>query len=231
MAKAGSGTPNLVGMLLVHRAFRREFAALALAATQRPDAERTAALNDQLDLMLRMLHEHHTGEDTLLWPSVRRRSPGSAAVLDEMEAEHDELDPLIRRSGETAVPFTERAGALAALSERLGAHLDREERDALPLLERHVPGDEYAAIEKEILRTIGKDLPVFAGAVLSYTSADERRALFATMPRILQVMWLLSWRRKYARRHARVYGASTGRVRLAVGDRTVQTTESDGSGR
>jgi iron-sulfur cluster repair protein YtfE (RIC family) len=209
-------------MLLVHRVFRREFSALARAATQRPDVTRTRALDDQLGLILRGLHHHHTGEDTLLWPSVRQRCPEAATVLDAMEAEHDELDPLIRRAGDTDVPFTERAEALASLSERLGAHLDREEREALPLLERHMPVEEYAAVEKEMLKRLGSaDLPMFAGAVLSHTSADERRSLFATMPRVLHVMWLLSWRRKYARRYARTYGRPAERVRLqATGGRS-----------
>jgi iron-sulfur cluster repair protein YtfE (RIC family) len=209
-----TGRPNLIVMFLVHRVFREEFAALAREAAGVHDADRAQALEEQLGLVLRTLHEHHTGEDTLIWPLVLKRAPESKPVLDSMEAEHGELDPLITTAGDTSLSLKERADTLQRLSERLNAHLDREEREALPLLERHVPADEYAALDKIMTKRVGKDLPAFAGAVMWHATPEERDRLLSSVPRILGIMWRLSWRRQYARRVARTYGRP-GAVALA----------------
>jgi hypothetical protein len=50
--------------------------------------ERRAALAEHVGLVLDLLHHHHTGEDTGLWPLVRRRAPDLGSQLDTMEAEH-----------------------------------------------------------------------------------------------------------------------------------------------
>ncbi|MBV9379042.1 MAG: hemerythrin domain-containing protein [Streptosporangiaceae bacterium] len=205
---AGTDRANLLTMLLAHRTFRKEFAALAREAATPHDPARGAALDDQLGLILRGLHLHHTGEDTEIWPLLLRRAPQAAPVLDAMEAEHHELDPLIAQAGDTSLPLTERAGVLSELSKRLGAHLDREEREALPLIERHIPAAEWAAIEERIMKKLGKDLPDAAGLLMWYASPEERREFFAGIPAILQLMYRLSWRRRYARRVARTYGGA-----------------------
>jgi iron-sulfur cluster repair protein YtfE (RIC family) len=214
------GRPNLIIMLLVHRVFREEFAALARQAAD--GAPRAQALEEQLGLVLRAQHEQHTGEDTLLWPLLLKRAPESAPVLAEMEAEHDELDPLITAAGDTDRSLKDRADALRRLSERLDAHLDREEREALPLIERHVPADEYEALDKIMIKRLGKDLPMFAGAVMWHATPEEREQVLSSTPRILGVLWRLSWRRKYARRVARVYG------RPVSAAETVQATSAPG---
>jgi iron-sulfur cluster repair protein YtfE (RIC family) len=180
--------PDPLLMLLVHRTFREEFAALARETAGAGDGSRDAALEDQLGLMLRVLHEHHTGEDTMMWPLVRSRAPESAAVLDAMEAEHEELDPLIERAGDTRVPLAERADALAGLSERLTAHLDREEREALPLVERYLTGGEFTGIEEAQMKGLGRDLPALAGAVLWHATPRERELALALAPSILGIM-------------------------------------------
>jgi hypothetical protein len=168
-----AGGPDLTVILLVHWMFREEFAALADAAARTQDPARGAALEDQLALMLRVLHEHHTGEDTLMWPLVRQRDPASAAVLDAMEAEHQELDPLIERAGAAGLPLAERAEPLSRLSERLNAHLDREEEEALPFVQRHMTADEFAALDKTMMKGLGDDLPAVGGAVMWHATPDE----------------------------------------------------------
>jgi hypothetical protein len=209
-ARSDADRPDLLLVLLVHRTFREEFAALAREAAEGAGREREPALEDQLGLMLRVLHEHHTGEDTMIWPLVRSRAPESAAVLDAMEAEHEELDPLIERAGDSRVPLSERADVLAALSERLAAHLDREEREALPLVERYLTAAEFTAIDKTQMKALGRDLPDLAGAVLWHATPRERELALALAPAILGIMWKLSWRRRYARRADRTYGRPAG---------------------
>jgi hypothetical protein len=125
-----------------------------------------------------------------------------------MEAEHHELDPLVAQAGDTSLPLPERAGVLSELSKRLGAHLDREEREALPLIERNITAAEWAAIEERIMRKLRKDLPDAAGLLMWYASPEERREFFAGIPPVLKIMYRLSWRRRYARRVARTYGGA-----------------------
>jgi hemerythrin-like domain-containing protein len=203
---AGAGGANMLGMYLVHRVFRRELAALARQASRAHGPERRAALEDQLGFVLRVLHEHHCGEDTLMWPVVLERAPQAARVLRTLEAEHEELDPLIQRAVDTGLPLAARAETLRDLARKIDAHLDREERDAFPLLERHFTADEFTALDKILMKRCGKDLPVLAGAVMWHATPEEHRRVFTEFPRMLGIMWRLSWRRRYARRVARTYG-------------------------
>jgi Hemerythrin HHE cation binding domain len=205
---AGTDGANLLTMLLAHRTFRNEFAALAREAARPHDPARGTALDDQLGLMLRGLHLHHTGEDTEIWPLLLRRAPQAAPVLNAMEADHHELDPLIAPAGDTNVPLAERAGALSEMSKRLDAHLDREEREALPLIEQYITAAEWAAIEERIMKGLGKDLPDAAGLLMWYASPEERKEFLAGIPPVLKIMYRLWWRRRYARRVARTYGGA-----------------------
>lgn len=217
-ASSAAERPDMTAMRLLHQAFRREFAALAQEASRPHDAARRSALEDQLGLMLRILHHHHTGEDTLMWPVVRQRAPESSAVLAVMEADHEELDPLIQRAGDTSLPLAERAATLSQLSDLLAAHLDREEREAFPLLERAFTAAEYTALDKVLMKMAGRDLPMLAGAVMWHATPEERSRLLAATPRIVGIMWRLSWRRTYARRAARTYGDAAGREAGSEGD-------------
>lgn len=203
---AGTGGANTDPMLSVHKMFRREFAALAREAPAEHDPARTAALEEQLRMVLRVLHLHHCGEDEDMWPLLRRRAPESAAVLDSMEADHEVLDPLIERAGDTSVPLAGRAPVLRELSQRLDAHLDREESEALPLIRRHISEAEFSEMDKQSIKACGKDLPALAGAVLWHATPDERTRLLDAVPAIFGIMWRLSWRRRYARRAVRTYG-------------------------
>jgi hemerythrin-like domain-containing protein len=205
-ASAGTDGANMLGMQMVHRVFRREFAALAHEASRPHDPARRAALEDQLGFVLRVLHEHHCGEDTLMWPVVLQRAPEAAPVLSTLEAEHEELDPLIQRAGDTSLSLAGRAGTLRELSGKINAHLDREEHDAFPLLERYVTADEFSALDKKMMKACGNDLPALAGAAMWHATPEEQRRALTELPRILGIMWRLSWRRKYARRVRRTYG-------------------------
>ena len=43
------------------------------------DTARAAVVDDNLDLLGRALHAHHTGEDGLLWPLLLQRVPDELA--------------------------------------------------------------------------------------------------------------------------------------------------------
>ncbi|GII53918.1 hypothetical protein Pth03_23070 [Planotetraspora thailandica] len=96
------------------------------------------------------VHHHHSSEDELFWPVLRRLFPGAVAALDELTAEHEKLDAELK-SLSVAVDAVSREGAAASggrnaglaaesaerVHDLLTAHLDDEEpvlEDLFPLV-------------------------------------------------------------------------------------------------
>ena len=85
-------------MYVIHFAFRRDLAMFVAAAPVRPCTDRDAwrALADRWTLFSVVLHHHHSGEDAGLWPLLQGRADADErAVLDDMEAEHALIDPIL----------------------------------------------------------------------------------------------------------------------------------------
>jgi iron-sulfur cluster repair protein YtfE (RIC family) len=89
---------------------------------------------EMLDFYYRNLIPHFRAEEEVLFPLLRSSAPQSAAIIDELTRQHEE----IRR----AIPRLEAGTGLAKLIFDLGDLLDRhirkEERELFPLFERHV---------------------------------------------------------------------------------------------
>ena len=203
--------PDLTIFLLAHRAFRREFGRLAGAAAEAPTTgpragEVKAAIEAQIATMTRSLHNHHHGEDERIWPLLRERDPAAAVVLDSLEAEHAEIDPLIAIVDDTSKSLSVRAVALEQLSVLINRHLDHEEAAALPLIRRHYTAAEWEADGRHHMKQTRADLPVFACIMFDHMSAQEVADVIAAAPKILGWMYKLSWRGKYAKRRELVYG-------------------------
>lgn len=88
-------------MLAMHDAFRRDLGYVA----------QMTGRSDGWDLFERLLRKHRTAEDEALWPMLREAVAGRSddvALVDEMEAEHAALEPLLEaidtalERGETA---------------------------------------------------------------------------------------------------------------------------------
>src|SRR5277367_1153764 len=99
-ARHGAGDADLTVMIAAHDAFRRDLTRLAQAAAfaDLPDPARRASVRAGWELFKRQLHLHHTAEDAIVWPALRERLPHSdhaQSVLDAMEAEHQQIDPLL----------------------------------------------------------------------------------------------------------------------------------------
>jgi iron-sulfur cluster repair protein YtfE (RIC family) len=203
--------PDLKIFLLAHRAFRREFARLAVAAAEAPTSgPRAAVVKDAIDAqigtMTRSLHNHHHGEDTRIWPHLRERDPAAAVVLDALEAEHQEIDPLIAVVDDTAKPLSVRAVALERLSVLINNHLDHEEDAALPLIRRHYTADEWEADGKHHMKQTRADLPMFACIMFDHMTEQEVAGTISAAPKLLGWLYKLSWRRAYAKRRRLIYG-------------------------
>ena len=99
-ARHGAGDADLTIMLGAHAAFRRDLVRLAraTASPSRSDPARRASIQAGWTTFKGQLHLHHTAEDTIVWPALRQRLARSAhaqSVLDAMEAEHAQIDPLL----------------------------------------------------------------------------------------------------------------------------------------
>ena len=77
-------------MRIVHAALRRDLerARVALTREPPPDDRQRRAIAGHLDWLMAFLEAHHRSEDLGLYPVVRERRPGAAALLDDMARDH-----------------------------------------------------------------------------------------------------------------------------------------------
>ena len=89
---------------------------------------------------------HFRAEEEILFPLMRTAAPGSAALLDELLGQHEQL--------RQAVPQIKAGTGLAKLIFDLGdlleRHIRKEERELFPLFEAHVDATQAEMIGVEL---------------------------------------------------------------------------------
>ena len=195
-----------------HAGLRRDLArALATLAEGPRRSEERQALVQHLDLMLDLLHHHHTSEDSGLWPLARRRAPDLARQLDRMEAEHAAVAVAIAstrsaaaRYAGGAAPAAELREALLALGAALLPHLDHEETEVMPRVVRALSRQDWSALTRRELR----DRPSLAlagqGLVWSRDGLDRQQKAEFDRQVPTPMRWIVEKRygRAYRRRVA-----------------------------
>jgi Hemerythrin HHE cation binding domain len=209
-AASGNGQVDLTMMLVMHRAFRRDLAHLARAASRHRtgDPARHAAILAGWELFKTALAFHHTGEDADLWPRMRSHlagRPGDLALLQAMEDEHARIDPLLEAvDGALADPGRgqDRLGdTVDALADGLSAHLAHEERETLPLLSRTLTPTEWQEFVADQRRKNGiRGAAQLFPWLLDEASPEQARAVLAQLPAPLRVVYREIWQPRYARR-------------------------------
>jgi Hemerythrin HHE cation binding domain len=212
-ARHGAGDADLTIMLAAHAAFRRDLARLAQAAAfaDLPDPGRRASVRAGWELFKRQLHLHHTAEDAIVWPALRERLPRSdhaQSVLDAMESEHQQIDPLVA-AVDDAFGLAEagrRADARAigdvtdALARSLTGHLAHEERDGLPLIGVALSSAEWRRVGFRIVRENGLSA---GGEMFAWLAdgadPDQAAAAIGTLPPPARLAFRAIWRPRYAR--------------------------------
>jgi hypothetical protein len=217
-AAAPDGPNDMVGMFVMHWAFRRDLDRFVAAISRTPVEDRATwrALARRWDLFGRVLHDHHTGEDDGLWPELLRRvDAAGAAVLTAMAAEHHEIDPALESVTEGLARLAAGADddARAALEVRVVAaralharHLEHEERDALALVQRHLSPADWEHIEKAYFqqtKSPHKIIEVVGWALHDLPRSAQSRLMGSAGP--LLVLWRLFLRRPFARRERRAF--------------------------
>lgn len=135
------GTASVATLLMMsHFGFRRDVVRMrrALGAFNAGDAPRAAALHGAWKAYAAKLHGHHTAEDERMFPGMRA-TPGLAPVLDQLGADHAQLDPLVTRLEEALGRMGQRDASEALdLVHRFEAllfrHLEQEEAAITPVL-------------------------------------------------------------------------------------------------
>ena len=168
------GPHDQTGMYVMHHAFRRDLDRFQAAVRATPVDERDTwrALAARWERFAEVLHHHHTVEDEHIWPVMERRleersgdmgpaEPGGLDALHAMAAEHDLVDPALEACGRGFTAMAERPSDdqrnaldvhVTAMRTTLLDHLRHEETEALPLLQRTLTAEDFAATESAAQR-------------------------------------------------------------------------------
>jgi hemerythrin HHE cation binding domain-containing protein len=188
-------------MNALHDAFRRDLEQLLDATAD------DAVIRSRWRLFRDQLHFHHTAEDKAMWPPVRAKlagNPGGLALMDQMEAEHAQIDPLLaaiddalgtRGGRERARPLLTRARGI------LADHLAHEEAEALPLISSVMTQAELGQIGRAIARMGGlRQVAVMFPWALSEATPVVREQVLGQLPAPARLLYRAVWLPRYRRR-------------------------------
>lgn len=208
-------------MLVIHGMFRRLFTDLpGLVAGVLPgDSVRSAVVGAHVREVAAGLHNHHQGEDLLLWEQLEARAPACALHIGQMRAQHHavalELGEL-----ENAVELWQTTNTvddaetvieiLTTIKSLLFAHLGQEEEQILPAAATALSQQEWDRLGAHGRSAIPRDrLMVQLGFILEGFAPDERQSwLRANVPSPVRLFYRLIGRRQYEKNYRLVYGAT-----------------------
>lgn len=183
------------------------------------DHDRAAALRDWYVGYAGELRAHHRIEDHIIFPAVQARVPAYAQYSATLADDHEHLDDVIERLTASLTALVsvvdgwreQRTTAVALATELrdlLVDHLDVEDNDVLPMIERHFSAAEYeqldtAAMKAMSIRQMRFTLPWWMATVPPEIAAHE----LANAPLMLKVVWYAT-RRRYARLEAKALGTA-----------------------
>lgn len=221
-AHVAEGPHDQSGMYLIHHAFRRDLDRFrdAVRLTPVEDHDSWQALARRWERLAGILHHHHTVEDDHIWPLVRRRveersEPGGLAVLQAMEDEHEVIDPALEACGRGLAamaesPSEDQRNALdvhvSTTRTLLLEHLRHEETEALPLLQRTLTAEDFAATEAAAqkaypVRTLAFLVPWVADGVppdLIHQTLGEAGPAYHLLLRLCRPRYARAERRAFA---------------------------------
>ena len=186
--------------------FRRDLTAFAAAAAATPadDQPTWLALNRRWGLFAQALHHHHSAEDDALWPLlIARADDEGRQVLQAMEDEHGEIDPILEAvtTGLARLATTADADTKAALvvrlcagKESLARHLAHEETDAIALIQHVMTDAEWRQLEEENFKKGVKPSAVIQLQpwVMHQLPAAATERLVADAPAAQRILWKLT---------------------------------------
>jgi hemerythrin-like domain-containing protein len=226
-------------MGIVHSALRRDLIRARDALTRWPapfDTQRVA-IADHLEWMMHFLDNHHESEDNHLYPLVRlrtRRDTRTSALLDEMNADHESIVPAMRHLESVAGAYRRSpdagrdiVAAIDRLNERLLPHLEREERQMMPIVSATITEAEWRHWNEEFhVKPLGP-IELFDEGLFIVDDADpdDRRAITDLVPAIPRWLMVHVMVRRYRRAAFRRWrSAKFSPLRSSLGGRHEVTT-------
>jgi hemerythrin-like domain-containing protein len=207
--------PDLTFYRVVHRAIRQSATALAETAVvlETADPDRRAAFARYWKGYAGEVLHHHSVEDDIFFPALVERVPVAAELIRRTDEDHAHLDELMAAIEASVGEM--RAGRMAPelvaltreLDQHMADHLDFEDRDILPLFERHFSAEEYDAMDAAAVKTAGLgpqmafSVPMLVGAM----TPEEHAVILPGAPLPLRVLHRLS-RRSHDRLRSRAFG-------------------------
>lgn len=196
-----TGNIDMSMMYAMHNALRRDLAKIAeVSARTDVNPRRILANGSSYELFKQALTIHHGAEDDALWPPLREAVADKAdevAVLDAIEAEHAQIDPLL--ASVEAVLADESAGpdkvaaATGALAESLAAHLAHEEKEALPLIDARLTQEQWQHYSEVHVARTGPDTATLLPWLLEDANEDVVAMMTARMPENVRTMFTDQW--------------------------------------
>ena len=205
-------------MLVLHAALSREFR-LAPAAVRRVkpgDRKQARRVDEHLGFICDLLHEHHVGEDEIVWPTLRARlSAADRRLLNKVELQHEGINSELERVKDARRGWLDQpdsthgatlANELESLHELVVEHLADEERDILPLAAAYLSDPEWRAIGQSLQALSPKSLLLGAGMCIYKADPEVIAMMFKAIPAPVRLVVPLISRRMYARHNFRVHG-------------------------
>src|SRR5579859_5399530 len=107
-------------MYMAHGMFRREFGLIPglIRGVTEGDTKRAGVVGYHIDLVSRILHAHHEGEDAIVWPKLLERGgQEAAAIVPAMVTHHEALEKLLTHTDEMLPGWRATARGGADLAE------------------------------------------------------------------------------------------------------------------
>jgi hemerythrin-like domain-containing protein len=207
---------------MVHAMLRREFALVPalVRGVGAGDVGRAQIVADHLGFVDGVLHQHHSSEDTHLWPKLLERGPEEIdPIVHRMESQHQGIDRGITEVGaaveawlQNAAPErgAELADALDRLIPLLVEHLDLEEERMLPLIEKYITAPEWDVMTQEIVATTPSDkLPLMFGMMVYEGDPEVIQKVLSTMPEEMRPAVMAASVQAFTAHSEQVHGTAT----------------------
>jgi len=220
MSNQVQGMADVRDMYMAHNMFRREFSLVPglLRGTPEGDTSRSRIVGAHVDLLCRILHAHHEGEDELVWPKLHDRGGAVAAELvPVMEGQHAAIEDALKRVNELLPVWRETATEGAKLADvfddlyaRLCEHMKMEEDNILPLAEKYITATEWNGLGGHGMAAFSKkELPLCFGFVMYETDPVVIKTVLNHMPLPARLLLPRIAPRMYASHALRVHGTAT----------------------
>ncbi|MBY8862231.1 hemerythrin domain-containing protein [Nocardia sp. CA2R105] len=209
MRTSGPGV-DTHGMVLIHRVIRREFGQLPrLFRSAANDRARSKVVGAHAREMLDFLHTHHTGEDELLFPLLRKRTTLDPDLMDRMDVQHAQVDDTVTALNTelpvwtaTADPATGEkiAARIEATMPTLIDHLAEEEQKLLPVVSVTLTHSEWDALGKHGMSAIPLTRRlIILGHITEEADDAERQRFMRVIPAPARLAYKLIGHRQFTR--------------------------------